>query len=253
MTLEPSYSILARYYDQMFAEHLKIMSRGRRRLLRPVLPAVRSACDLACGPGNTAMELAKRGLQVFAVDLSPEMCRITREKARKLALEVEVMEADMRSFRLPAPVDLVTCEFDAINHVPRRGDLARVARAVARALSPEGCFYFDVNTLRAFRELWPSSWYVELEGVKMVSHGGYDRKRKKGWAEFQWFVPQGNLYRHHSERYEEVCWSETEMENTLRAAGFNSIRRWDSSEVIPGPSWVRPGCRSFYLARKAVV
>jgi hypothetical protein len=38
----------------------------------------------------------------------------------------------MRSFRLPEPVDLVLCEFDALNHVPRKADLARVARAIVR-------------------------------------------------------------------------------------------------------------------------
>jgi len=51
----------------------------------------------------------------------------------------------MRTFCLPEPVDLVTCEYNALNHLPQKADLARTVRAVARALRPGGYFYFDVN------------------------------------------------------------------------------------------------------------
>ncbi len=67
----------------------------------------------------------------------------------------------MRAFRLTEPVDLVLCEFDALNHIPRKPDLARVASAVARALRPGGHFYFDVNNRLAFETIWPGTWWVE--------------------------------------------------------------------------------------------
>lgn len=47
-----------------------------------------------------AMLLAKKGIRTFGVDLSPEMCRITRKKAREQKLSVHVIEADMRQFCL---------------------------------------------------------------------------------------------------------------------------------------------------------
>ncbi|MGH7867991.1 MAG: class I SAM-dependent methyltransferase, partial [Candidatus Dormibacteraceae bacterium] len=67
------------------------------------------ACDLACGTGTTALELASRGIKVFAVDLSPIMCRITRQKAICARAKINVLLGDMRTFRLPEPVDLITC------------------------------------------------------------------------------------------------------------------------------------------------
>jgi SAM-dependent methyltransferase len=70
---------------------------------------------------------------MFGVDLSPAMCRQARAKARRTQLPLRVIQGDMRSFRLPEPVDLVLCEFDAVNHVPDKNDLALVAKAVARA------------------------------------------------------------------------------------------------------------------------
>lgn len=251
MSRKPPYSVLAAYYDQLFAPHLKVLAKVRRRLLGRTLRRARSACDLACGPGNTALELAARGMRVYALDASPAMCRIAREKARQRGLEVEVIQADMRSFRLPAPVDVVVCEFDALNHLQRAAELDRVAKAVARALRPGGCFYFDVNTRRAFQEIWPGGWFTETGKVKLAAHGGYDGRRRKGWTELHWFLPEGGLYRHCFERYEQVCWSESRLKKGLRFAGFTEIERWDSAEVIPGVSWFRPGCRFFYLARKA--
>jgi len=163
---------------------------------------------------------------------------------------VRVLRADMRRFRLPEAVDLVTCEFDALNHVPRKADLARVVRAVARALAPGRWFYFDVNTRRSFKELWPTTWFVETPEFVLVAHGGYDRRRDKGWSHFDWFLPRGNYWRRFTERYEQVCWSDAEIRHALHRAGFARVQAWDSAALIRGVSWMRPGCRTYYLAQK---
>ena len=155
-----SYTFLARYYDQFFSSHIPEYQRARRELLREILPEVQSACDLACGTGTTAIELACRGIKVFAVDLSPTMCRLARSKARSAGAHMVVIRGDMRTFSLPERVDLVTCEYDAVNHLPHKSDLARTARAVARALRPGGYFYFDVNNRRHLEKNWPGTQLV---------------------------------------------------------------------------------------------
>jgi SAM-dependent methyltransferase len=139
---------LAEYYDQLFTFHLPWFETARRRILGQILPKVESACDLCCGTGPTALSFARRGVRVTGVDLSPVMCRLAREKARRAGLPLRVIRADMREFRLPEPVDLITCEFDALNHVARKEDLRQVAQAVSRALRPGGHFYFDVTAWR---------------------------------------------------------------------------------------------------------
>ena len=62
-------------------------------------------CDLACGSGQTAIELARDGKHVFAVDSAPRFCARVRAKARAEKLDVRVIRADMRRFRLPERVD----------------------------------------------------------------------------------------------------------------------------------------------------
>jgi SAM-dependent methyltransferase len=244
------YHWLAEYYDQVFTFHLGWFEAARRRVLGGILPGVESACDLACGTGTTALLLAEKGIRMYGVDLSPRMCRLAREKARCAGLALEVLRGDMRSFRLPAPVDLVICEADALNHVPRKADLVKVACAVARALRPGGYFYFDVNSRLAFEKAWPGTWWMERPGVVAVMRGGYDREGERGWTTAEWFIQEGRRWRRRTERIEEVAWSSREIRDTLRGAGFGQIRAWDAAPFMKSDRSIRPGFRTFYRARK---
>ncbi len=245
------YILLARYYDQFFTFHHPWYQRARRHLLGKILPRVRSACDLACGTGTTARALARQRIRIFAVDLSPTMCRLARQKALRARVPISVLRADMRTFRLPEAVDLILCEFDSINHVRRKTDLERVTRSAARALKPGGYFYFDVNNRMAFKLIWPHTWWVERPGVVLVLHGGYDSRRDKGWTNAEWFLGDGRYWRRFHERVEQVCWVPGEIHRALRRAGFDRIRSWDATPFFRGDPFIRPGCRTFYVARRS--
>ncbi len=67
----PPYRWLAQYYDEVFAGFRDPIDAARDRVLGPILPRVATACDLACGTGATALDLARRGIRTYAVDLSP--------------------------------------------------------------------------------------------------------------------------------------------------------------------------------------
>jgi len=245
------YRWLAQHYDKMFASFRAPLDAARERVLSGILPGVAIACDVACGTGITALILARRGIRVYGVDLSPHMCRLAREKARRARLPLRVLKADMRSFRLPERVDLVTCEYDALNHVPLHADLAKVAEAVARALRPGGYFFFDVNNPRGFERYWTGTFWLEKPGVVMVMRGGHTPQADRAWIYIEWFVREGSCWRRHHERVEEVCWSVPEIRLTLRKAGFDVVRAWDAAPFFRNDPMIRRGCRTFYLARKA--
>ena len=246
----PPYRWLAEHFDRMFSGYRKYIEAAHREIVAPILPEVRCACDLGCGTGTTALDLAARGIRMYGVDLSPGMCRAARRKARERKLALRVIEADMRDFRLPEPVDLILSEYDAINHVPRRPDLRRVTRAVSRALQPGGWFFFDVNHLAGFEKYWRGTWWIEKPGIILAMRNGNDRKRQKAWCDCEWFLQEGRLWRRHTERVEEVCWSEEEIRSALAAAGFAQIARRDAAPFFQGEGMVTEGCRSLFLARK---
>ena len=53
------------------------------------------------------------------------------------------------------------------------------------------------------------------------------------------------------ERIEQVSWTEAEIRGTLRKAGFGRISAFDATPIFVGDPKIRPGCRTFYLARKS--
>lgn len=244
------YTLLARYYDEFFTSHIAEYQRARRELLREILPEVRSVCELACGTGTTAIELAHRGINVFAVDLSPTMCRIARSRARSAGVHMVIIRGDMRTFSLPERVDLVTCEYDAANHLPQKSDLGRTARAVARSLQPGGYFYFDVNNRQHLERNWPGTHWAEGRGVVMVMRGSYDRRRAKGRVDLEWFIRGGTRWRRFHEQVEEVWWTASEIRQTLQGAGFEHVRSWDARR-FSRQHQLPSGCRTFFLAQLA--
>ncbi len=244
------YRWLAEHFDKVFAGYRIFIEEAHRAILEPILPEVHVACDLACGTGSTALDLAARGIRMYGVDLSAGMCRAARRKAKERKLALKVIQADMRTVRLPEPADLILSEYDAVNHVPRRSDLRRVALAVARALKPGGWFFFDVNNLAGFDKYWRGIWWIEKPGIVLAMRNGHDLKHRKAWVDCEWFVQEGRLWRRHTERVEEVCWTEDEIRSVLTAAGFAEIQMWDATPFLKGDGITTPGCRSFFLARK---
>lgn len=66
--------------------------------------------DVGAGPGRHAVEFAKRGIDVVAVDISPEFAAIARTRATEAGVAVSVFEMDAR--KLP-----FEDEFDAVMSV----------------------------------------------------------------------------------------------------------------------------------------
>jgi SAM-dependent methyltransferase len=257
----PSYGAIGQFYDDLWGEIPRAWAVARRQLLEPALSPARQVCDLGCGTGITAMEFARRGLKVFASDFSPEMCRITRQKARAEGLDVRVSRADVRTFRLPVQVDLVTSEWGVINHLPRRADLAQTFGAVARALLPGGYFYFDLHQQKLYEEHWSRTFIGDGVSADQgrqffaAQRGGYDRSSGKGWTEITIFVHHaGQLWERRRERVEEIHWPHAQIVRDLARAGLQLLRVFEFTDVNspPSPKKVPGGLRTMYLARKAI-
>jgi SAM-dependent methyltransferase len=116
----------------------------------PAVPQVlvwdcKPAADVGCGTGLFARHLSRCWrVPVFAVDRSPAMLHVARRNC--CGTGVQILQQDLRSLRLPAQVDLITANFDTMNHLVAPGDLARALRRIAENLRPGGNFIFDFLT-----------------------------------------------------------------------------------------------------------
>ena len=248
-----AYALLGRHYDRVMGGHAGLFRRARRVLLRDVLSRVESVCDLGCGSGATALEFARRGRRVTAVDLSAAQVRTVRRKARAAGLRLRVRRADMRNLRLPEPVDLVLAEFDALNHLPRHEDLVPTLRAVHGALNPGGWFLFDVNTRRGYRRLWTRPGHARGRDFRLVQTGRYDPRRRQALLRQEWSLRGAGGWTERTEILREVCWPLAEIRAALRVAGFVLSRQEDGARYFTGWDWEEPGCRVFFLAQRPVL
>jgi len=137
----------AAVYDQTVGNGY--FARAKQRF-EPVMAAHRarfaSAADIGCGTGLFACYLRDRwGVPVFAVDRSPGMLAEARARCTERP-GITLFRQDARTLRLPHQVDLITANFDMLNHLPRYQDLDSAVKAVAANLRPGGWFYFDLLT-----------------------------------------------------------------------------------------------------------
>lgn len=108
------------------------------RWRRLSLPHVRGArvLEIGFGTGILLAELARRGYEVFGLDLSPAMHRITSARLAKQNLRVAQVRGSVQSMPLIAAYfDTVISTFPAAFIL----DPATIAE-IARVLSPGGCF-----------------------------------------------------------------------------------------------------------------
>jgi SAM-dependent methyltransferase len=144
--LAPPYSAFASIYDNAIGNDFFAQLRELfERLIRRHRIRFASAADLGCGTGLFARYLNSLWkVPVFAVDESPSMLRVAANNCRDTG--VILLRQDIRELRLPRRVDLVTANFDTLNHLLCDGDLPAVFREVYRHLNPGGYFIFDLIT-----------------------------------------------------------------------------------------------------------
>ncbi len=67
--------------------------------------------DLGCGCGAVSLALRDAGFsgELTAVDIDGAACALARRGSLECAVPFEVLEADLRSFKIPSPADFAAC------------------------------------------------------------------------------------------------------------------------------------------------
>lgn len=210
-------------------------------------PPVVGVLDLACGTGSTTLALARRGFHVTGLDLSGEMLRVAEEKARLEGLQADFIQADMRDFRLPAPVELAVAFQDGLNYLPTREDLLETFCCVAESLGRGGFFIFDINCVEKLPAANGEATVVETEEFTLIYQSSF--VREDTWEiNVTGFLPAGNgLWRRFSETHRERSIDGEEVRDTLEKAGFKLLGVYGAFTMEPPAGDTR---RVFYVARK---
>jgi SAM-dependent methyltransferase len=177
---ETHYQILPPIYDRWQKTYGKdystlILPRVLSSITANRIPKS-TMLDLACGTGTLAMMMAKRGWKVWGVDASEGMIAEANEKSRGTKAEVKFLCQDMRKFRLPAHVALVTSLFDSINHITSKKELQATFRRVHACLVRGGYFLFDLNNEHCFKTIWTQNSTIGHKDFTMAFRNNYNSR-----------------------------------------------------------------------------
>jgi SAM-dependent methyltransferase len=198
------------------------------QILLPQLQPEARVLDLCCGTGQIAAELSKRGFKVMGLDNSPEMLRYARENAP----DVKFVVGDARAFKTTSKFDAIVSTFDSMNHFLSLDQVEMVFRSARRALKRQGLFVFDINTEKAFTEnLSEDSAIVEDDNV-CVLRGSYNRKTKVGRYDITMFRLVDSEWERSDAMIEEKYYSLIELNETLKRAGFISIKAFNADKHL---------------------
>ena len=234
------YDAWADYIEENICRHL------------PARPEL--VLDLACGTGTLTAILAERGYDMTGVDLSPEMLSVARERCPE---DVLLLLQDITSFELYGTVGAVTCSFDSLNHLTRKGQLERCFSLVHNYLDPNGLFVFDMNTPARFeKEYGKKSYQLEAEtedGRAVFCNWQNDYSAKRGVCRFYLSVfteinAGEELYSRRDEEWQERCFTREEIEEKLLDAGFELCGVWGSTKMKRAAA----GDSKFYFAARAI-
>jgi ubiquinone/menaquinone biosynthesis C-methylase UbiE len=95
----------------------------------------REVLDIGCGTGKFSRLLARRAGKVLAIDLSPQMIRLARERS-KLHQNIDFVEGDAMTYQFPDNQFDCIATLTALHHLP----IETILRRIRKSLKPGGVF-----------------------------------------------------------------------------------------------------------------
>jgi ubiquinone/menaquinone biosynthesis C-methylase UbiE len=139
-----SYNDIAEWYDTYLRENPIYSDIVLPNVMALVGDAQgQSVCDLACGQGWIARELARRGARVTGIDLAENLLAIACQHEKQTPLAIEYVHGDAQ-----VALELSDSSFDgcvcvmALMNLP---DISAVFQTIHRILKPGGWFVFAIT------------------------------------------------------------------------------------------------------------
>ena len=220
-----AYKNLAASYDRLTNDvDYEATVAFYEEILRRECLAPRTVVDLACGTGSVTEILARKGYWVTGVDMSEEM--LTEAAMKTMDMEQPPMYSCqlLQELRLPRGVDMAVCALDSLDYILDPADCKEAIRRAYKALNPGGIFIFDVNTPEKLRAMDDQVFLDEDDDVYCVWRGEFDEETNICSYGMDLFQREGTTWRRSFEEHREYAYSQEQLTEFLKEAGFTHIR-----------------------------
>lgn len=195
--------------------------------------------DLGCGTGLFLKNFYGSSSKLLGIDMSFPMLL----EGKKLK-SFNAICFKFPPIPLKGRFSLIVSFYDTLNHILNSQNLKEIFFEVKRLLKKDGFFLFDTNNLNAFKDIMgnPEPFIHEGKEGYIEIHTEYFKELKISRAEIRgkWM---GKIIK---EEIFEKYWTEREIKNFLKEAGFKFIRK---EKWVLGKIYGRKPIKDFWVAK----
>jgi len=185
--------------------------------------------DLACGPGRHALELARRGFRVTAVDRTAAYLEEGARRAQEENLAVEFVREDMRTFCRPEAFHRAINLYTSFGYFEAAADDERVLHNVYRSLRPGGTFILHLMAKEVLARIFQKRLWREVAGRLVLEEGTI--KEGWRWIETRWIVAAEGTVEEFNLSHR--LYSAAELTDLLLKCGFAAASPYGSFDGDP--------------------
>lgn len=184
---------------------------------------VNSILDLASGTG-LFLQLMQRDLKIercVGLDFSEKMIKFSNENVKNK--HIEFVYGDMTNFDLKEKFDMITCNYDAINHIELFDGWKNMFKMAYKHLKEGGYFTFDYNTMLKLKTMSRRTDYIKKENYNLVMK--IDNKNDKINFDLSIYnKTKEGLYELEEMSISESVFPNKDVLKALKSVGFTSIK-----------------------------
>jgi len=216
----PMFEIMAPRDTNTQVQYLvkKLALRSGRRFL-----------DCPCGIGRVSLPMARMGVEVTGVDITPSYLEELHKKAKRARLKIETVHSDMRRIDFANVFDAAGNLWGSLGYFEKESDHLLTLKRAYRALKPGGRFVVHTINRDWIVLNFQARGWTEVGGLKVCEERVFDYERsinRTTWT----FIDSGR------ERVLPAnmrMWSLHELLDLFRRAGFISLESFASEKDEP--------------------
>jgi len=185
------------------------------------IPPEAEILDLGCGYGRHSLELARRGYKITGMDRTSKYINEARKAANSESLNVEFIEADMRSFIRESAFDYVLNIFTTgLSYFEDIEEDKRVVKNVYKSLRPGGKFIVHTAGKEVLARIFQKRDWIEQDGVFLLQERNVERDWS--WMNNRWIlVKDGKIIEYNITHR---IYSASELSKLITDCGFTDIK-----------------------------
>ena len=185
--------------------------------------------ELGAGSGRIAVELARHGHRVIALDAAPAMLAQAERRARRHDVALETVLGDLRDPPELPPSDRVIAPFRTFMHLTGDDERRRALSAAAGLLAEGGQFIFDVfepsaADIRATHD----RWIARREGISERPLWDAEERRLELEVRLPGRIVPMTLEWRSAAEWRELC-EEAGLDMITAYAGFEGVELVDQT------------------------